>query len=262
VISRIANLFRTRQARSEGFVWASHYDDEPMRYAAKRKSISVEGRGPPWIVAFDSIEQVSVARWPGDLWRVRITDPASPKDQNWQVPYSSARYTRAVSVEVLEQISPASLFGPQGNLVEHVLNTALCLEKNQAVQLSQNRHPDAAHAYDRCFRSWLAFEGYEDKYPENLDGTLQIFSGDRISPVGYGLSLAHRLVFERAVELDGKDATATDHEEVWLLEPWNIASAAIADAVLGLGAEKHLSESDAKVLLHAWTATFGHGIAP
>jgi hypothetical protein len=126
--------------------------------------------------------------------------------------------------------------------------------------LSQNRHPDAAHAYDRCFRSWLTIEGDADKYPESLDGTLQIFSGNRISPVGYGLSLAHRIIFDRAVELDGKDATAIDDDDVWLLEPWDLASAAIVDAVLGFGAEKHLSESDAQVLLHAWSVTFGNGI--
>jgi len=127
-----------------------------MRAARVGAIISIEGRVPPWIVVDQDLSTVIVAKWPGRLWRVRIVDAATERDQRAYggPPLPQARYTRCISVSVEAEEDCAILFGAQGAGVVRVLQEATRLSHARA-EAFNNRHADAGAAQDRVWRSWL-----------------------------------------------------------------------------------------------------------
>src|SRR5437762_9363343 len=89
----------------EGFIYVEDGESSVMSRAIAGARITLNPRKPPWIVVDHTIEAICVARWPGRLWRARVVDKADVPQ-----PLAYARYTRAASVDVLEQIPAAQLF--------------------------------------------------------------------------------------------------------------------------------------------------------
>ena len=260
--NRLLSWLRPTAAQQPtGFVYVSNEEIGPMRDARAGATIRVEGRGPPWIVVDRDPAAVILARWPGRLWRVRIVEAATERDQRHvggpPLPY--ARYTRCISVAVEAEENIAVLFGPHGSSVVRVLEEASRLSRSQAEALAANRHADAAAAQDRAWRSWLQQEGIPDEVHDQYDGTLQMGGQKWGSPINGGLAVLHDTVFKRAQFVDGDAATESDEEDTWLVRPWDGAGRVLGDAALALGAPEHMNDEDRAVLLGGWLRVFGGG---
>jgi hypothetical protein len=251
MLKNILRFGRTKPDGRIGYSYIADGEDRPMRDAQIGEVVSVEGKGPPWIVVDEAPTTAILARWPGKLWKVSIIEAAAQKDQ----PYAYARYTRALSVKVLQEERLASLFGEHGDEVLNVLDKAAALDRELAQVLSIARHPEAPAAYDRTFRRWADAERLQVEYDGILDGTLRIGSMPHGSPIYEGLSVLHTVVFERAKAVDGKAATTIDDEDEYLNDPWEGASSVLGDAALALGAPEFVSVEDRGILLHGWRST-------
>lgn len=216
-----------------------------MVHAEAGRAIRNPHCGAPWIVIDHALPSVVVARWPGRLWRVEVTDPAPVQAQ------AAGAYTRAAAVRVIEELPASILFGPRGAEVVGVIEDARALTIAQAAMLSGGRHADAARAYGQIWKAWMAQGMPIPEAAEDLDGTLMAGSGGSRSPINAGLAVVHAEVFRRARALIGADAH-TGGEEPVLVEPWQGASAALRDAALALGAPSIVNAADSAVLTHAW----------
>lgn len=257
VLKRLLDGMRLRAPGSvEGLVYV-HRDDDPMRDAREGVTVSVEGRGPPWIVVDRDVSGIIVPNWPGRLWRVRVLEAASRRDQLpvGGPPLPHARYVRAISVEVLQEQDPASLFGAAGRDVARVLSAALELDRGRAEMLAVNRHPGAGAAQDRVWRSWMRAHAIPRPNDESMDGVLAV-GDERHSPIGPGLTVLERVIFDRAEAVDGQAAFESDEEDVWLVEPWREAATALGDAALALGAPEFTDSTDRAALMHAWSTAY------
>lgn len=230
-----------------GYVFVATDDDHLLRNAEPGKTLSVAGGGPPWIVVAWDFEAIN-AQWPGRLWRVRVREAAA----HWQQALPSARYTRAVSVLVEAEEDPAQLFGDFGRQVVEVLETARHMDRALAQTLAAHRHPGAAAAADRAWRTWLEQLGIAHDYYSDLSDTLRFGGPVNDSPIKDGLLAVSGVVFARARAVDGDCATDRDEEDMWLLPPWNDACRALTDAALALGAPGIVGPEDRAVLLAGW----------
>jgi len=248
MLKKILRFGRNRADGRIGYCYIADAKDEPMSNAQIGHVVSVNGRGPPWIVVSDAPTTAILARWPGKLWKVSIIKAAASKDQ----PRAYARYRRASSVRVLSEEDPARLFGEHGQHILTILNQAKTLGREAAQCLSTARHANAPAAYDRMFRRWAKAKDLVVDHHDDLDGTLKIGPSLHSSPIYEGLSILHTVVFERAKVVDGKAATIIDDHDEYLNEPWRGASAALCDAALALGAPEFVSAEDRDVLLTGW----------
>jgi hypothetical protein len=109
----------------DGFVYVEYERPSAMSAARVGATIALPARRPPFIVVHHEVETIIVGRWPGKLWRVQIMDAFTPEEEEATggklLPYARARYTRAVAVNVLEELSPARLFGVNGEAVCDVI---------------------------------------------------------------------------------------------------------------------------------------------
>ena len=253
MLRRLLDFGRRGPHRPLGYIYVQDNEAGPLRDARPGGIVRLEGRGPPWIVVNSALSSVIVAKWPGQLWKARIIEAAAQSDQ----PYGYAGYTRCISVEIIEQMSPAMLFGDHGQVVVEILRKAAALTHEQAVRLSSVRHAEAPAAYDRVFRRWINESGNFDHGTTNYDGTLSagpLEAGG--SPISGGLALIDRTVLDQARSVDG--AKALLHEEdgtPYLDQPWAGASRVLRDAALALGAPQLSSSEDRHILLAGLAAS-------
>ncbi len=131
---------------TQGFVFASTAEGDPMARAVVGEPVHGEHDAPPWIVVSHTLRDVLVSRWPGRLWRVEILRPADEQ------PLRGAGYTRAVAVKVIEELPPAVLFGPHGTEVCRVISVAERISQYDADRLQSRRSDDADAAYTRAWK--------------------------------------------------------------------------------------------------------------
>lgn len=219
--------------------------------------------GPPWIVVDHAIETVIAARWPGRLLRVASVPPGD--DQERTALARAARnlrpdvgYTRVLAVDVLAELPPQVLFGPDGEAVINVLERALRLDATAAHELAAARHPGADQAYSRAWQRWLGqqpngapYQGGNHSHVLAVPG-----AGPARSPVGHGLTLAWTCVADSARRCAGPAAFAVDEEgDEVLLDPWAAAASALLDTAMALGAPGLAGPPDSALLLRAWRVT-------
>lgn len=249
-----------------GFTYAAHGDDGPMKTAKVGARVTIAGRRPPWIVVDPSLETVIIpSRWPGRLWHVEVVDPVTDADVDAAGGgrlRPDAGYTRAVSVDVLDEIPTSRLFGEHGEAVCAVISRSGALERDQVSLLGTARHPDADAAYSRAWNAWLEQRDPQSAHlGQNHFGVLGIGVGRSNGPIGYGFFVLYSEVKKRARLLVGPSAFVTVEEygeEAEALEPaWALAADALLDAAMAFGAPGLVPPEDRRVLTAAWARVFG-----
>lgn len=77
-------------------------------------------------------------------------------------------------------------------------------------------------------------------------------SSPSVSPVGYGLSLAHQCVWDSAKREAGEDAFEEDEDEMSLEPPWSDATSTLLDPAWALGVPDLFSGAEINTLLQGW----------
>ncbi len=233
----------------KGYMYEPDTDFGLLAGAAPGAIVRKPDRSPPWIVVDHSVGSAVIARWPGRLYRVGVIDAEGIEQVS-----ASANFTRAVAVQVLEEVPASYLFGDHGEAVSAVLSFADRLELPTARLLADLRHPQAAQAYSRVWYWWLNRTGVRPANDESdFSGTLAAGPGPSRSPINCGLTLTYRAVWDRADSLLGSEAFVDDEEGERSLAPvWSSAAAALLDAALAVGAPSIVTEEDAVMLTAAW----------
>ncbi|MCL1791664.1 MAG: hypothetical protein FWG40_10040 [Peptococcaceae bacterium] len=220
--------------------------------------------GPPWMVVNKEIQTVIVAsgEWPGSLWLARVIKLG---DMSGLI--ANPRYWRASEIELLEEVPIGMLFGYQGERVVPLLNQIMTLTSSEVDELQANsmENSDAEDAYAHAWSCWN----------ENLmnprshiydDGMILASPGNHdkeMSPINYGFSLIHSLVWQRAREIEGEEAFIEYIEygetEISLNQRWNSACAAFLYEAMALSMSQYLSADECSTLTKAWSAVFGQG---
>ncbi|NWF29563.1 hypothetical protein HW130_25475 [Streptomyces sp. PKU-EA00015] len=219
---------------------------------------------PPWIVVHHTVERVLVSRWPGRLLWVRVALPSSDEERAAMARASKellpdASYTRAIAVDVLEELSPSVLFGSHGDEVIRVIESGLALDEQIASELASARHPAADREYSKAWNRWLAqqpeFAHYQD---QDHTSTLAITgAGATDSPVGHGLLLIWHMVTNSAEHRGSAGSfTVDEDDERVLTEPWSSALSALLDTAMAYGAPHVVDSNAATVLTAAWNTVF------
>jgi len=247
----------------EGYAYVCEPDDV-MASARAGERVATRNRRPPYITVSDSIQTLTVARWPGKLWRVRIAEPAIAADE---LPAATG-VARAIAVDVLEEISVARLFGPHGDKVCAVLARAKQLDWAQARSFARARHPDAGKAYSRAWSNWLLSVGMASPFrvdfmsvvdtsplrDADFTGVLST-SAHPGSPVNEGLKVLHRTIRDRAAETEGGKALIIHEDGEEGFEPvWLAACYALLEAAMAMGAPAVCEAEDRRIMCKAWNA--------
>ncbi|MFC7245060.1 hypothetical protein ACFQO7_21505 [Catellatospora aurea] len=231
-----------------GYLWVDHSAPEHVRTAQVGGHVRQPEARPPWLVVYESPGRVLVNRWPGRLFAVRIR-PAATAGERAALAEVTARirpgagYTNAMAVDVIEELSPALMFGADGDAVVRVLDAARALDEPTAHRLARARHPDAG---DACRAAWQRWR--DDTPPCGLG-----------SPIASGFGLLHRLVCDSARARGGPGAWIVDGDgEEEAAEPWKSAYGALREAAMAYGAPD-LSDSDSgTIMAAAWIEVYGH----
>lgn len=161
-------------------------------------------------------------------------------------------YVRCISVKLVFEHETKILFGSNGKTVETVLSYASNISRTQAIHLSENRHENAKSLQSAGWHRWQEQVKGEDKTPDrDLSGVVKA-ANNLSSPVGHGLSLAHRGVWDAAKRIEGDAAFEEDEDDIWLIEPWASAGSVMLDTVWALGAPELFNEKEREMLLQAW----------
>ncbi|UKY53067.1 hypothetical protein [Streptomyces inhibens] len=249
---------------SAGFVFISDESPGYLKTATAGTRVTLPVFTPPWIVVDHALERVPVTGWPGRLFRVQAVPPTTDEERAAMARAaaglaSHAGYTRAIAVDLLEELSSSVLFGPHGDAVRHIIEAGSALDEGRARALESARHPAAEGEYGRAWDRWLA-EQPEGAAYRNQDHvwTLSIpGAGPSGSPIGDGFSLIWRMVGTAAQDRGSAGSFTLDEDgDQALADPWDTALGALLDAAMALGAP-HLTDSDAvTVLTAAWNRVF------
>lgn len=233
---------------SQGFVYVTEAETTVLRDADVGSTVRNPSAGPPWIVVNHALAAVSVARWPGRLFRVEILERAREQ------PRSYANYTRAVAVKVAAELPTLLLLGAHGEHIAEILGRIDTLTLDEAFALAAATEPSSSEIYATAWGKWLA---EVDKHSVHLDAdhrdTLQIRVGHTVSPVGYALSLVSSKMQNRAQRVSGPAALCVDAGgEAELLAPWQGATSALLHAAMAYGAPGLLSSQQTAALKSSW----------
>lgn len=248
-----------------GFVFVDQEAPDYLKEAAPGSRVTLPSFEPPWLVVNHSLDRVIVARWPGRLFRAEVVPPATDEERAAMARAaerlsSDAGYTRAVSIDLVEEISPTVLFGPHGDAVRPVLEAGYALDEEDARRLASARHPAADRAYSAAWERWLgeqpngaAYQGQWHASTVAVPG-----AGRSESPIGHGFTVLSHAVYESARLRGGGRTHALDEYGDWvLLDPWRTASVALLDAAMAFGAPHLVDDRTGTVLTTAWNAVYG-----
>ncbi|MFJ5547627.1 hypothetical protein [Streptomyces sp. NPDC093225] len=248
-----------------GFVYVHDEARDLLRGAVAGSRVTLPAFEPPWRVVDHALEGVVVARWPGRLFRAEVVPPATDGERAALARAAEnlrpgAGYTRAVSVDLVQELSPAVLFGPHGEAVCRVLRAAGALDEEGAGRLAAARHPAADRAYGGAWDSWLLDQprGATCRGRAHVRTLAVPGAGPSGSPIGHGFSVLAGAVRASIRLRGGAGAYTVDEDgERVMADPWAAALGALLDAAMAFGAPHLLDDRSAAVLTTAWNAVFG-----
>lgn len=261
----LKNVFSTNTPKNSkyitGFVYVGDIEETQMSKAVEGSIIKNPSRKPPWIVVDHSIESIVVSKWPGKLWTVEVIEPAIDEDfkaagMGGLLPY--AKYTRAVSVRVIQEKPLSELFGDNGERVCRVLSTIEELTNSQVIKLAARVSSGLEKFFSAAWEEWLK---KVDPNSAHLDldhrNTLAISGNSSESPINQGFCIIQTQVYKKANELtDGKAILIDEDGDTYLEPTWSKALSAFLCAAMSYGAEGFLLEDQRRVLLSAWESVF------
>ncbi|MDQ0938469.1 hypothetical protein [Streptomyces sp. V1I1] len=116
---------------------------------------------------------------------------------------SDAGYTRAIAVDLLEEMSPSVLFGPQGDAVIRVIEAAIALDEEGARKLASAPHPAADREYSKAWDRWLAEQpkAAHNRHQDHASTLLIRGAGTSGSPIGDGFPMVWHMLRKSALSL-------------------------------------------------------------
>jgi hypothetical protein len=232
-----------------GFIYVERDDANPVPpgiYEAKVGAlVQTPGTEPPWIVVHREIVSAGGSSWPGRLLRAKIVEVAV-QGMNDTALLPNPPYVRCCAVQIVDELAPSLVFGPDGAGVVEVIEVAQLLSLDQARLLAANDSPEAEAAYTAAWNAWMAVDAHGTSIGDAGVGR----SG---SPVGTGFLVLDSELRKRARTVSGEAGVAIDDEdESYLVAPWDQACTALLHAAMALGAPRLITQEGHAHLLRGW----------
>lgn len=205
--------------------------------------VSCADRQPPWIIVDHSLQDVVVARWPGRLLRAEVIEAVEPQDHR-------GNYTRCIAVKIIAEVKTDFLFGRFGSKVEEILQFASTIRLSEAQSLAGPRANMLKGIVSGGWKRWERENDIiDDILDDNKDHMTLSGSGVHTSPIGHGLELIHRAVWDAAHQ---DMAFHENKEEISLKSPWSDATSELMAAAWALGAPDLFNQAEIETLLEMW----------
>ncbi|WP_393925675.1 hypothetical protein [Yoonia sp. R2-816] len=138
------------------------------------------------------------------------------------------------------------VFGETDTGVVDIIEFAQKMTLKQAQSLSKLRGRDAPATNSKVWQRWIKQNGNSrDGYIKDFDNVLSIGRSLGDSPIGSGLLLISRVIFNQAGKVDAEKAYAYEDDGTpFLADPWDKACSTLKDAALSFGASELCDKAD------------------
>lgn len=237
----------------QGYIYVTTEDEELFIGAKVGDRIIKKDRKPPYLVVDHTLDRIVVNRWPGKLYRVEVLDQDSDVERSINENLvENIWYTRTYGVQILEELDPFTLFGENGHSVAVIADFASAISLEQAKKLSTYSLDENRKIISKLWKNWTALTDPEYAN-QDIDWTDTIAEHpkgqDKVSPVGYALSLIYLRGFRRARELEDDNAIQFDEDEnVYLVEKWQNVVSHLINVALSYETDGLLTDKEIKQL--------------
>ena len=250
----LSKLFGKKEQGIVGYVYVADSDEGILKNASAGKTIKNKKKGPPWIVVDHGFENMTIAKWPGSLWRAEVIDEAK---NTGLLEY--AKYTRANGVTIIEELPLDVLFGGFGGGVLKVIESASAIDHNLAKKLVSALPDEALELYSK---GWNIFGGTKNDQPpfygRNHHNTIAMPDDEGSSPINNAFTIIYSQVFDQASEFTDGQAILTDDEgNLSLDDEWSKICNSYLCAAMAIAYQQKYSSDEIALLSKAWEAVYG-----
>lgn len=253
-IVMLSKFFGKKEQGAIGYIYVADCDEGILKNASAGRTIKNKKKGPPWIVVDHGFENMTLAKWPGSLWRAEVIDDAKNTGLR-----EYAKYTRANSVKIIERLPLAILFGVFGVGVLKIIESASAVDINTANQLARAFPNEALELYSK---GWNIFGGTKNDQPpfygRNHQYTIAMPGDEGCSPINSAFKIIYSQVFDQANKLTGGTAIMSDDEgNLSLDEEWSKACNSYLCSAMAVAYQQKYSGDEIALLSKAWAAVYG-----
>lgn len=250
----LSKLFGTKEPGIIGYIYVADSDEGILQNASVGQTIKNKKKGPPWIVVDHGFESMTIAKWPGSLWRAEVIDEA--RDTGL---LERAKYTRANGVKIIERLSLEVLFGDFGVGVLKIIESTNAIDIDTAKKLASTFPVEALELYSK---GWNIFGGTISDQPpfygRNHQYTIAIPGDESCSPINNAFKIIYSQIFDQANELTGGKAVLSDDEgNLSLDDEWSKTCHSYLCAAMAVAYQQKYSRDEVAVLSKAWEAVYG-----
>lgn len=251
----LSKLFGEKDQGIIGYIYVADSDEGILKNALEGQTIKNKKKGPPWIVVDHGFENMTIAKWPGSLWRAEVIDEAKNTGLR-----QNAKYTRANGVKIIEKLPLSILFGGYGAGVLKVIESTSDIDLDKAKKLADTFPDQALELYSK---GWNIFGGTKDNQPpfygRNHQNTIAMPGDEGRSPINNAFTIIYSQVFDKAKEITGGQAILSDNEgNLSLDDEWSKTCNSYLCAAMAIAYQEKYSSEEIALLSKAWGTVYGN----
>lgn len=251
----LSKLFGKKYQGIIGYIYVADSDEGILKNALEGQTIKNKKKGPPWIVVDHGFENMTIAKWPGLLWRAEVIDEAKNTGLR-----ENAKYTRADGVKIIEKLPLSILFGGYGTGVLKVIESTSDIDLDIAKKLAGTFPDQALELYSK---GWNIFGGTKNDQPpfygRNYQNTIAMPGDEGCSPVNNAFTIIYSQVFDKANEITGGQAILSDDEgNLSLDDEWSKTCNSYLCAAMAMAYQEKYSSEEIALLSKAWETVYGN----
>ncbi|MCP5325543.1 MAG: hypothetical protein H7A09_04335 [Oceanospirillaceae bacterium] len=250
----LSKLFGKKEQGIIGYIYVADSDEGILKNVSAGQTIKNKKKGPPWIVVGHGFENMTIAKWPGSLWRAEVIDEAKNTGLR-----EYAKYTRADGVKIIEKLPLSVLFGGFGVAVLKIVESTSSIDLEKAEKLA-GAFPDKA--LELYSKGWNIYGGTKNDQPpfygRDHQNTIAMPGDEGCSPINSAFKIIYSQVFDRANKLTNGKAILTDGEgNLSLDDAWSKACNSFLCAAMAIAYQQKYSSDEVALLSRAWEAVYG-----
>ena len=252
----LSKLFGKTVQGINGYIYVADSDEGILKNALEGQTIKNKKKGPPWIVVAHGFENMTIAKWPGSLWRAEVIDEAKNTGLR-----ENAKYTRANGVKIIEKLPPSILFGSYGAEVLMVIESTSDIDLDIAKKLADALPDQALELYSK---GWNIFGGTKNDQPpfygRNHQNTIAMPGDEGCSPINNAFKIIYSQVSDKANEITGGQAILSNDEggNLSLDDEWSKTCNSYLCAAMAIAYQEKYSSEEIALLSKAWETVYGN----
>ena len=250
----LSKLFGKKEQGIIGYIYVADSDEGILKNARGGQTIKNKKKGPPWMVVDHGFENMTIAKWPGSLWRAEVIDKAKNTGLS-----EYAKYTRANGVKIIERLPLSVLFGGFGAEVLKIIESTSGINLDLANKLASAFPDEALELYSK---GWNIFGGTKSDQPpfygRNHQNTIAMLGDEGCSPINNAFTIIYSQVFDQANEITGGQAILSDDEDNLSLDgEWSKTCNSYLCVAMAIAYQEKYSSDEIALLSKAWETVYG-----